>query len=139
MLDLYQALVPVFSIVTFLNLLSLKLALKDNVTLSKIYNNKPSSELMPKPIEQQSAAKTMLKFLLLNFTPLEFFVVRRARYKLAFFLSMSIISLASYFIQIPFAFTFVGSLAYFTYFFISKAMYSSVDEQTNKEESKIYR
>jgi len=48
MLDLYQALVPAISIITFLNLLSLKLALKDNVALTKIHNNKQSLELMAK-------------------------------------------------------------------------------------------
>jgi hypothetical protein len=125
MLDLYQVLVPAISIITFLNLLSLKLALKDNVTLNKIYNNKHSVELMAKHNEEQSAAKTMLKFLLLNFTPLEFFIVRRARYKIPFFLSLSIIMMASYFIKIPFAFTLVGSLSYFTYFLITKTMFSS--------------
>ena len=40
MIDLYLLLVPTFSIITLLNILSLKLAIKDNIALSKIYEKK---------------------------------------------------------------------------------------------------
>jgi hypothetical protein len=71
--------------------------------------------------------------MLLNFTPLEFFVVRKARYKIPFFLAVSIIALASYFIQAPFAFTFVGSVSYFTYFLVAMATFRSENEKKKSE------
>lgn len=45
MFDLYEALVPALSIITFLNLLSLKLALRDNTVLAKIYQKKHTVNL----------------------------------------------------------------------------------------------
>ena len=48
MFDLYQALIPAISITTFLNILSLKLALRDNVALAKIYEKKQTNHLADK-------------------------------------------------------------------------------------------
>jgi hypothetical protein len=53
--------------------------------------------------------------MLLNFTPIEFFAVRRARFKLAFLFAASITLLASYFIDSPFFLAPVGTVVYLAY------------------------
>ena len=60
--------------------------------------------------------------MLLNFTPLEFCTVRRAHYKLCLLLSISIIALGTHFIPSPFYFMAIGTVVYFTYFFLAMAL-----------------
>ena len=77
--------------------------------------------------------------MLLHFTPVEFFAVRRARYKLAFFLAMSITLLVTYFVQTPFMLAGTGTAIYLLYFFVAMATFKPEDSEDKQGESKIYK
>lgn len=70
----------------------------------------------------------MLKFMLRHFTPIEFFAVRRGRYKLAFFFAISITTLCTYFIKTPFVFAGTGTAVYLLYFLVAMATFKSESE-----------
>lgn len=57
-----------------------------------------------------------MRFLLVNYTPMEFFSVRRAKYKIGFLFALSIVTIASYFIQSPYATALLGTVVFLIYF-----------------------
>jgi hypothetical protein len=60
--------------------------------------------------------------MLKNFTLLEPCTVGRGKYKLCLLLSLSVVSLATFYSNSPFAFVFVGTTTYCTYFVLAKAL-----------------
>lgn len=137
MLDLYFILVPIFALLAILSLLALKLAIKDNVALTRIFEkNQETYQIQNKSIEETSTGN-IIKYFLLNFTPIEICAVRRAKYKLSLFLAISIIMVGTSFIPSPFAFAATGSVVYFLYFFISLKLTFNGDPET--EGNKKYR
>jgi hypothetical protein len=68
-----------------------------------------------------------------NFTLVEWCAVGRGKYKLSFLLSLSLISIATFYINSPFLLCFVGSVVYFGYFLITMTAVSTgekVDTET---------
>ena len=80
MFDLFTVLVPLFSGLALLTLLVLKLALKDNVTLIRIFEKNQDAYQVNNEQTEESPVKNILKYLLLNFTPIEICAVRRAKH-----------------------------------------------------------
>jgi hypothetical protein len=121
MLDLYQVLVPVYAIITLASLIYLKLAVRDNAMSLEIAERNISCE--GEQIENDGAGdlRKSLRFLMRNFTLVEFCAVGRGKYKLPLLLSVSLISLAAFYTNSPFYFSFIGSVAYFAYFLITMA------------------
>lgn len=122
MLDLYTILVPLFAGLSLLSLVVLKLAIKDNATLIRIYDKNQEVYQQNNQSNEHSPTQQTLKYLLINFTPIEMFAVRRAKYKLSLLLSLAIISLATYSTPSPFAFVATGTVVYFTYFLLTMGL-----------------
>jgi NADH:ubiquinone oxidoreductase subunit 6 (subunit J) len=137
MFDLFTVLVPLFSGLALLTLLVLKLALKDNVTLIRIFEKNQDAYQVNNEQTEESPVKNILKYLLLNFTPIEICAVRRAKHKLSLFLSLAIILIGTSFVSSPFAFAATGTVVYFLYFFLSLKMTFNGEAET--EENKKYR
>ena len=69
---------------------------------------------------------------------LEFFTVGRGKYKLSLMLSVSVISLATFYVNSPFFFSFAGTATYLVYFLLAvNAANDSTEHE--EEESKAYR
>jgi hypothetical protein len=69
-----------------------------------------------------------MKYLLANFTLLDLCITRRSRNKLSLLLSISLIALASYYLNSPFGLCFVGSVTYLVYFFMGYWMRPAKDD-----------
>ena len=119
MLDLYLVIVPIFAVLVLINLLVLKLAIKDTVTMTKIRHKSHVTSQLKTENEEQSPTKSILKYLLLHFTPLEICAVRRAKYKLCLLFSLTIIAIGTHFLPSPYYFMATGTIVYFTYFLLS--------------------
>lgn len=119
MLDLYLVLLPLYAIVTIINLIYLKLSIKDNTTIIHIHEKHIATQHANSELEEEGEVKRCAKYFLKNFTVLEFFTVGRGKYKLSLLLSVSIISIATFYISSPFFFAFAGTAAYLTYFLLA--------------------
>ena len=138
MLDLYLVLLPLYAIITIINLIYLKLAIKDNVTLLHIHEKHIATQHANNQQEEEGHLKRCAKYFLKNFTVLEFFTVGRGKYKLSLLLSVSAISMATFYISSPFIFAFAGTAAYLVYFLLAvNAANNSAENE--EEESKAYR
>jgi hypothetical protein len=63
-----------------------------------------------------------------NFTIVEWCAVGRGKYKLSLLLSLSLISIAAFYIHSPFFLSFVGSVVYFGYFLMAMAAVGGKEE-----------
>lgn len=70
MLDLYIIIVPVLAIVALLSLITLKLAIKDNVVLMRIFEKSLETYQSHSKATQETSTASTLKYFLLNFTPI---------------------------------------------------------------------
>jgi hypothetical protein len=121
MLDLYHVLVPVFAIIAVVNLLYLKLAVRDSALQLEIAERSISCEGEEDSNAERSAVGRSLRFLMRNFTLVEWCAVGRGKYKLSLLLSLSLISIAAFYISSPLYLSFTGTAVYFTYFLITMA------------------
>lgn len=85
-----------------------------------------------------SPAGRSLRFLMRNFTLVEWCAVGRGKYKLVLLLSLSLISLAAFYTDSPFLFCFVGSLLYFGYFLAAMAAVGAGEEAAGKAHREKY-
>jgi hypothetical protein len=128
MLDLYQVLVPVFATIAAANLLYLKLAVRDNSLQLEIADRSISCEGEEESNAERSAVGRSLRFLMRNFTLVEWCAVGRGKYKLSLLLSLSLISIAAFYIHSPLYLSFTGSAVYFAYFLITMAAVGKGEE-----------
>lgn len=68
---------------------------------------------------------------MLNFTPLEIFAVRRAKYKLPLMLSLSIITIGTYFSPSRYSFTGIGTVVYVSFFLITLVLTRKGEEENS--------
>jgi hypothetical protein len=125
MFDLYTVIAPLFSALVLINLLVLKLAIRDNVTLVKIREKSQMAYQCKVENEDESPIKNTIKYFLLHFTPLEICAVRRAKYKVCLLLSLSIIAIGTYGASSPYYMAVLGTVVYFGYFLVAMVITGS--------------